>query len=158
MTPHGPDAPTFENATASTLKPEKFDKGLAFMFETTYHMRLTDFALEGPHRDVEYQKCWSSLKNHFKGKWSPHHIIYVRALGKKKNVWWQLFLLNVSFLLLRSWMYTHEFILKIFVTDMCTTSSMQTRSVLSISKDWYKTMYMHSLVWNKKSNWVIMHT
>ena len=34
MSAHGPDAPTFEGASKEKLKPFKFDKGLAFMFET----------------------------------------------------------------------------------------------------------------------------
>ena len=35
MSAHGPDAQTFEKASNAQLKPHKFDKGLAFMFETT---------------------------------------------------------------------------------------------------------------------------
>ena len=34
MSAHGPDATTFNKASTAELKPEYFDKGLAFMFET----------------------------------------------------------------------------------------------------------------------------
>lgn len=36
MTPHGPDATTFNAATKADLKPFFFGKGLAFMFESRY--------------------------------------------------------------------------------------------------------------------------
>jgi homogentisate 1,2-dioxygenase len=65
MTPHGPDAPTFEKASTAKLEPEYFDKGLAFMFETTLMLRLTKWALTAPHREVDYQKCWSTLPRLF---------------------------------------------------------------------------------------------
>ena len=34
MSAHGPDAPTFAKASAEPMVPVKFDKGMAFMFET----------------------------------------------------------------------------------------------------------------------------
>ena len=68
MTPHGPDAPTFDKASTMELGPTKFDAGLAFMFETTLVLKLTPYALEAPHRDKEYQKCWESLPKYFTGK------------------------------------------------------------------------------------------
>ena len=35
MSPHGPDKTTFEKASAAKLDPVRFDKGLAFMFESS---------------------------------------------------------------------------------------------------------------------------
>merc|ERR1712107_390156 len=61
MTPHGPDAETYLHAVSSGDTPVKFDGGLAFMFETNYMVHLTDQALNAPHRDCEYQKCWEGL-------------------------------------------------------------------------------------------------
>ena len=65
MTPHGPDAATVEKATAATLAPVKFEEGCAFMFETGLLLRATPWALEAPHRDKDYQKCWQSLPRFF---------------------------------------------------------------------------------------------
>jgi homogentisate 1,2-dioxygenase len=65
MAPHGPDAPTFIGASNADLKPEKFEGGLAFMFETSLMLRKTRFALDAPFRDVEYQKCWAALPKCF---------------------------------------------------------------------------------------------
>mmetsp|Transcript_14061 Transcript_14061/g.16014 ORF Transcript_14061/g.16014 Transcript_14061/m.16014 type:complete len:489 (+) Transcript_14061:208-1674(+) len=65
MTPHGPDAATFEKASEENLSPKFFDQGLAFMFETTYLLRLSKYARFGSHRQLEYQRCWSSLKCNF---------------------------------------------------------------------------------------------
>ena len=31
------------------------------MFETSHMMKLTDYALSGNHRDIEYYKCWANL-------------------------------------------------------------------------------------------------
>jgi homogentisate 1,2-dioxygenase len=65
MSAHGPDAPTFAGASAATLVPHKFEAGLAFMFETNLMLKLTPWALEAPHRDRDYQKCWQDLKKEF---------------------------------------------------------------------------------------------
>jgi homogentisate 1,2-dioxygenase len=70
MTAHGPDADTFVKASTEALEPVKFGGGLAFMFETTYMLALTDYALACEQRDVEYQKCWSKLPKLF----DPAHI------------------------------------------------------------------------------------
>lgn len=56
--PHGPDAPTFTRASAAELAPDKFDKGLAFMFETCHFLRVTHRAMDAEWRDKNYQKCW----------------------------------------------------------------------------------------------------
>ena len=56
MSAHGPDAVTFEKASNGTLAPHYFDGGLAFMFESTLMMKLTDDALDGAHLDRDYYK------------------------------------------------------------------------------------------------------
>ncbi|RQM28025.1 hypothetical protein B5M09_000351 [Aphanomyces astaci] len=65
---HGPDAATFENASNADLKPHYFDGGLAFMFESSYMMKLTDYALNCPQNEKDYYKCWQPLKKFF----NPH--------------------------------------------------------------------------------------
>jgi homogentisate 1,2-dioxygenase len=65
MTPHGPDGETCVKAINADLKPHKFNSGLAFMFESQYTLRVTKKALDAPHRDVAYQKCWKSIEKTF---------------------------------------------------------------------------------------------
>ena len=65
MTPHGPDAETFLKASAAPLVPDRFDGGLAFMFETSLMLKVTPWALGAPHRDVAYQSCWQQLPRVF---------------------------------------------------------------------------------------------
>jgi homogentisate 1,2-dioxygenase len=68
MAGHGPDSEAFETHSdeKKLLEPERLsDDSLAFMFETTYLMRLTNFALNPKHLDVQYWECWKDLKNSF---------------------------------------------------------------------------------------------
>jgi homogentisate 1,2-dioxygenase len=65
MSPHGPDADTFLKASNAHLAPEKFEAGLAFMFETNVMLHVTPWALGAPHRDTHYQKCWAALPRCF---------------------------------------------------------------------------------------------
>ena len=53
-TPHGPDVPVHREAVAADLKPVKFEGGLAFMFETCYLVRVSEWARAGPHRERTY--------------------------------------------------------------------------------------------------------
>ena len=53
---------------SSVRKPNKFDKGLAFMFETNVILNISKQALEAKHRDVNYFKCWEGIPNAFVGK------------------------------------------------------------------------------------------
>mmetsp|Transcript_33078 Transcript_33078/g.51544 ORF Transcript_33078/g.51544 Transcript_33078/m.51544 type:complete len:137 (-) Transcript_33078:244-654(-) len=61
MTAHGPDSATFEKASNSTLQPEKFQGGLAFMFETSAILKATPLALKAEWRDRNYSDCWTGL-------------------------------------------------------------------------------------------------
>lgn len=67
MLPHGPDRDAFEGASNATLKPEKLDETMSFMFETRYPQHLTEFAAhEAPLQD-DYVECWASLEKKFDG-------------------------------------------------------------------------------------------
>ena len=66
MSGHGPDADTYERARNAELKPQYLGNTLAFMFETQFVVRPTQFALETKIRQHEYYECWQGLKKHFK--------------------------------------------------------------------------------------------
>ena len=68
MTPHGPDAATFNKASTAELTPQFFDGGLAFMFETSCMITLSKKALAAEHRDVEYFRCWQGIPREFNGE------------------------------------------------------------------------------------------
>ncbi len=66
MTGHGPDAGTFDKASAADLaKPDEIQDTMAFMFETRAVLRPTGQALEASHRQRDYQACWAGLRKHF---------------------------------------------------------------------------------------------
>lgn len=68
MTGHGPDADTFTKASAGSDDPVFMSKDdLAFMFETTFILRLTEFGASA-EKDEQYHECWDDLKNNFTGK------------------------------------------------------------------------------------------
>jgi len=65
MTPHGPDAVTFEEASHAELKPVRYSSdSLAFMFESSYLFKVTPWA--NTHKvQLDYYKCWQDLRSHF---------------------------------------------------------------------------------------------
>ena len=66
MTGHGPDAATFEKASAAdTSKPDYIDNTLAFMFETRGVLRPVAHALVAAHRQQDYPACWMGLRKRF---------------------------------------------------------------------------------------------
>jgi homogentisate 1,2-dioxygenase len=66
MSGHGPDAETFEKASASdTTKPQHITDTMAFMFETRAVIRPTRFAMETAQLQHEYFRCWQGLRKHF---------------------------------------------------------------------------------------------
>lgn len=67
MSGHGPDAETFERASAAELKPQYLADTLAFMFETKLVIRPTRFAMESRILQHEYYECWQGLKKRFQG-------------------------------------------------------------------------------------------
>ena len=66
LVPHGPDADAFEAASTRTLTPQKLDHTLAFMFESRWRFRPSDWALNGGALDIHYAACWGGLKDKFK--------------------------------------------------------------------------------------------
>lgn len=59
MSGHGPETEVFEKASNADLKPSKVGEGsMAFMFETAYMLKLTDFSLDKNFIDQDYYKCW----------------------------------------------------------------------------------------------------
>ncbi len=65
MSAHGPDLEGFEKASESSLKPQKLTDTLAFMFESRYIIRPTEFAMETEARQDDYFKCWQGLPKIF---------------------------------------------------------------------------------------------
>lgn len=66
MSSHGPDAATFDIATRTdTRTPAKVDATMAFMFETRTVIRPTQWALQSPHLQPDYQNCWQDLRKQF---------------------------------------------------------------------------------------------
>jgi homogentisate 1,2-dioxygenase len=66
MVPHGPDREAVDKALkADTHKPFYMEGALAFMFESTYVMRLTDWGLR-VSRDEAYDQVWAGLDSMFR--------------------------------------------------------------------------------------------
>jgi homogentisate 1,2-dioxygenase len=67
MTGHGPDAETFEKASAAdTTQPHVIADTMAFMFETPAIIQPTRHALESATLQSDYWRCWQGLKKHFR--------------------------------------------------------------------------------------------
>lgn len=68
MSGHGPDAATFEKASHADLsRPDVIAGTMAFMFETRAVLRPTMQALQAPHRQDDYRRCWEGLRRRFDG-------------------------------------------------------------------------------------------
>ncbi|MGH8032723.1 MAG: homogentisate 1,2-dioxygenase [Luteimonas sp.] len=66
MSGHGPDAATFDKASAADLStPDVIADTMAFMFETRAVLRPTRQALDAAHRQRDYQQCWAGLRRRF---------------------------------------------------------------------------------------------
>ena len=66
MSGHGPDAETFEKASKADLSKLDFIRDtMAFMFETRYVLRPTQYALDSAQLQDEYYRCWQGLKKNF---------------------------------------------------------------------------------------------
>ena len=67
MSGHGPDAASFDKASAAdTGKPDHIVDTMAFMFETRAVIRPTQQAMESPPLQRDYLECWHGLKNNFR--------------------------------------------------------------------------------------------
>ena len=62
---HGPDAETFDRASAAGPGPQKVDDTLAFMFETRWPVVPTRQAMDAPHRQRDYDEVWRGLVPRF---------------------------------------------------------------------------------------------
>ena len=65
MLPHGPDMDAFEGASNAELKPHKLEGTLAFMFETRFAQKVTQFAAETPSLQASYGDYGQGLKRYF---------------------------------------------------------------------------------------------
>jgi homogentisate 1,2-dioxygenase len=66
--PHGPDATTTRQAMTAELVPQKFGESYAFMFETCYPLRPTEFAQQCPQLQHDYaHHSWHGLERRFTG-------------------------------------------------------------------------------------------
>eukprot|EP00455_Lapot_gusevi_P010154 TRINITY_DN1457_c0_g1_i1.p1 TRINITY_DN1457_c0_g1~~TRINITY_DN1457_c0_g1_i1.p1 ORF type:complete len:448 (+),score=176.57 TRINITY_DN1457_c0_g1_i1:90-1433(+) len=64
--PHGPEALTYKNASNWELAPVRMpDDSLAFMFESTYFIRVTDEAINSEVLDHTYTECWDNIEVRF---------------------------------------------------------------------------------------------
>ena len=72
MTPHGPDRDAFEKASREEQHPVKLEGTMAFMFESSFSMAVTQWGQDGCHKlDPDYYKCWQGLKKNFDPTWQP---------------------------------------------------------------------------------------
>lgn len=69
MTPHGPDAKTFEEATTNTLRPMKIaEETQSFMFESSLMMCVTEWGQRTSCKlQPDYFECWQGLEKRFDG-------------------------------------------------------------------------------------------
>ncbi len=65
MTPHGPDAAAFEQASTVKLQPQRYEDTLALMFESRYPLQTSSWAWESDCRQRDYRLCWNGLHSHF---------------------------------------------------------------------------------------------
>jgi homogentisate 1,2-dioxygenase len=68
MSPHGPEASVFDQASKADLAPQRYENNLAFMFESRYVIEPTQYALSCSYIDNHYMDCWDSLEKQFTGK------------------------------------------------------------------------------------------
>ena len=67
MSGHGPDAASFDKASAAdTSKPDHIVDTMAFMFETRAVIRPTQAALDSPQLQRDYLDCWQGLRKRFR--------------------------------------------------------------------------------------------
>ena len=66
LVPHGPNEEAFEKAANAKLEPVKLSGTMAFMFETRYVQRPTEFASNPDLIDTKYTDDWNGLERRFK--------------------------------------------------------------------------------------------
>ncbi|MFI8480773.1 homogentisate 1,2-dioxygenase [Pseudomonas sp. NPDC078700] len=65
MSAHGPDNISTTQAIAAELQPHKIDNTMAFMFETCTVLRPSQYAMQCPERQTDYDACWSGMSKTF---------------------------------------------------------------------------------------------
>lgn len=65
MSAHGPDLDAFEKASNAELVPQKLSGTMAFMFESRYIIRPTEFAMGTSQLQHEYWEVWQGLNKIF---------------------------------------------------------------------------------------------
>jgi homogentisate 1,2-dioxygenase len=66
MSPHGPDANTFDKASSADLSKADYLRGtMAFMFETRKVIRPSPQALQSGSLQANYDAVWDGLEKHF---------------------------------------------------------------------------------------------
>lgn len=65
MSPHGPDAESWRQASNMPLNPQKLSNTLAFMFESANIWHTTAFANKTELLQQNYQECWQDLPKLF---------------------------------------------------------------------------------------------
>jgi len=65
MLPHGPDRQAFDHASNSELRPVKLTGTMAFMFETRFPQRVTQYAATSATLQDDYADCWKGLEKRF---------------------------------------------------------------------------------------------
>ncbi len=68
MSAHGPDVGSFLEGISSDESPKKIKDTMAFMFETCHIFHPTRYALESPHRQKDYPKCWEGFRPLYEGE------------------------------------------------------------------------------------------
>eukprot|EP00808_Paulinella_micropora_P031454 g62298.t1 len=61
MAGHGPSKESYDKASKAPDDPVKMEDSLQFMFESTFYMRLTPWALQEELLDVDYYKDWQGI-------------------------------------------------------------------------------------------------
>ena len=61
MSGHGPDRASYEKAVAADLAPHRIDGTLAFMFESRWVLRPTEWAMTTPLAQLDYDDVWSEF-------------------------------------------------------------------------------------------------
>ncbi len=61
MSGHGPDQASYEKAVSAELKPHKLTDTLAFMFETRFPIRTTQWAQTTPTMQLDYDDVWTGF-------------------------------------------------------------------------------------------------
>ncbi|WP_022681605.1 homogentisate 1,2-dioxygenase [Sphingobium bisphenolivorans] len=62
MASHGPDVDSYRRAVSAELNPQKIEGSMAFMFESRYAFRPTEWAMETSLLQSDYDACWSGFR------------------------------------------------------------------------------------------------